>query len=219
MGAAALLATATALANDPPPAWEVSLFRAVNDLPRQAEWLLWPVQQAGMILAVPVGAAILWAMVRHRRPPVALLLYGVFLGWGGTKVIKLIVERARPGAILTEVQLGFDSPASGVGFPSGHAAVAVMLAVVLSPYVSLRLRWLLYTIAGLVCFARVYLGAHLPLDVIAGAAYGVIVGSLLLLTTGIPAARLPQAQLGPDTQSHRGLGGGREHTRPTSAHL
>jgi hypothetical protein len=52
---------------DPPAAWEIEVFRFINDLPRQAEWILWPVQQAGMALAVPVAALVLWFIVRNWR--------------------------------------------------------------------------------------------------------------------------------------------------------
>jgi membrane-associated phospholipid phosphatase len=37
-------------------------------------------------------------------------------------------------------------------------------------------------------FARVYTGAHLPLDVVSGAAIGVVVASCLHLLMGVPLA-------------------------------
>ena len=63
-----VLVVTTVLVLDPPAEWEVSLFRAANDLPRQAEWALWPLQQAGMALAIPAGAIVLFFIVRHWRP-------------------------------------------------------------------------------------------------------------------------------------------------------
>lgn len=188
-GALVVLVLSALAVFDPPSAWERSLFRALNDLPRQAEWILWPLQQAGMALAIPAGAVVLWFLVRHWRPPVTLVLGGIIFGWAAAKVIKEIVGRGRPGAVLADVQYGFDVSQDGFGFPSGHAVVALTLAVVFSPYVPRWLRWVLYVVAGLVCFSRVYMGAHLPLDVIGGAAFGLAVGSAVCLVSGIRAER------------------------------
>jgi len=174
---------------DPPAGWEVEVFRAINDLPRQAEWLLWPLQQAGTALAVPVGAVILWFLVRHWRPPVTLVVGGIAFGWVAPKLIKEWIDRGRPGSMLGDVSLGYDVSVEGLGFPSGHAVVAFTLAVVFSPYVPRRLRWTIYVWAAAVSFSRVYMGAHMPLDVAAGAAFGVIIGSAINLTSGLRRAR------------------------------
>lgn len=170
---------------DPPAAWEIDVFRAVNDLPRQAEWALWPLQQAGMALAIPAGAVVLWFIVRHWRPPATLVIGGIVFGWGVAKVIKQFVGRTRPGSLLDDVSFGFDVPMDGLGYPSGHAVVALTLAVVFSPYLPRWLRWIVYGFAAAVCFSRVYMGAHMPLDVIGGAAFGVIIGSLVNLAAGL----------------------------------
>ena len=192
--AAAVVVAGGIASGTPPPAWEIEIFRTLNELPRQWEGLLWPLQQAGMAMAVPAAAVALWFVVRHWRPPVVLVAGGIVFGWATAKLIKRLVDRARPGNLLEDVRFGFDVPADGLGYPSGHAVVAFTLALVFSPYIPRWLRWVLYGFAFAVCFSRVYMGAHLPLDVVGGAAFGVLIGSAVNLVAGLRRDRVrPEA--------------------------
>jgi membrane-associated phospholipid phosphatase len=102
--------------------------------------------------------------------------------------VKETIERGRPGQLLEEVILRH-APAIGHGFVAGHAATAVALATVASPYLGRPLRVISWSIAGVVCLGRVYVGAHLPLDVLGGAALGWAIGSLVHLALGAPEPR------------------------------
>ena len=63
--------------------------------------------------------------------------------------------------------------------PSGHATNAFAVATVLGHrYPTYRVP--LYALAASVAFARVYLGRHYPSDVLAGAAVGLVVSSVVL---------------------------------------
>jgi glycosyltransferase 2 family protein len=60
----------------------------------------------------------------------------------------------------------------GLGFVSGHSTVAIACAAILSPSLSGRWRVAGYALATPVGLSRVVVGAHLPLDVVGGAALG-----------------------------------------------
>jgi undecaprenyl-diphosphatase len=83
----------------------------------------------------------------------------------------------------------FDIPDRGLGYVSGHSAVAVALATVASPFLGRRARRVAWTLAALVCVARIYVGSHLPFDVVGGAALGWAAGALVLLVFGAPSGQ------------------------------
>ena len=82
-----------------------------------------------------------------------------------------------PGGILHAVTLR-GVTASGLGFPSGHAAVAAALAAGL--YLSRPARRLTWAGVALMSVTRLHVGTHLPLDVVGGAAVGWVVAAIHL---------------------------------------
>ena len=90
-----------------------------------------------------------------------------------TTLIKDTVHRSRP-----DVHTLVAKPHSG-SFPSGHAASSFACAVVLASYAP-RWRVPLYLLAALIAFSRSYVGVHYPLDVLAGAFWGVLLGKAAL---------------------------------------
>ncbi len=68
--------------------------------------------------------------------------------------------------------------ALGRGFVSGHAAVVTALVVVAWPWLNRPGRVACAVLAAAVCLSRVYVGAHLPLDVVGGAALGLAVAGV-----------------------------------------
>jgi undecaprenyl-diphosphatase len=79
-------------------------------------------------------------------------------------------------------------PQSGLGFPSGHAAVAAAMMTAASPHLSPPARGAGWTVVALVATARMYVGAHLPLDVAGGLLLGWTIGSSVRLAPGaVPA--------------------------------
>jgi undecaprenyl-diphosphatase len=68
-------------------------------------------------------------------------------------------------------------------FPSGHATAAFTAAVFLSDHDdALAPVW--YGLAGMVAFSRLYVRMHHASDVIAGAAFGLVLGRVLRRVVG-----------------------------------
>jgi undecaprenyl-diphosphatase len=131
-------------------------------------------------LFVVVG--VLGDLRAKRRYPAAasLTVLSATLGSVFAFLIKNWTDRARPPLAVEDVEPLVATPQSP-SFPSGHAATAFAAATVVAVFHP-RLRVPIYTLAALVALSRVYLGVHFWLDILAGAALGVLVG---LVLTGI----------------------------------
>jgi len=160
------------------PGWERAVFGVVNGLPGFLYPVLWPLQQLGAIGIVPVIAAICLAARRPLRA-VAVTLAGagkLGLEW----LVKATVSRQRPAtSIGADIHTRGDVSRTGESFVSGHAVLVVAVAGIVIPWLPARVRRLAWLPVGLVLFARVYVGAHNPLDVICGAALGSIIAALV----------------------------------------
>lgn len=170
-----------AVASAPPASWEITVFRSINDLSHELELLTWPVQQLGMAVAIPIGAVVLWWLIRSWRKPAILLIAAGALGWGLANMVRGLVGRVRPASLLDQVQLGYDVPGMGHAFPSGHTIVVMTLVIVFAPHVPRAIIIALVGVLVVVGVARIYVGAHMPLDVLAGASFGAGVGALVNL--------------------------------------
>ncbi|MGY1641918.1 phosphatase PAP2 family protein [Geodermatophilus sp. SYSU D00703] len=175
------------------PVFERDVFRLVNDLPATLVPVVWTVMQLGNALAVPAVAG-LAALTRRFRLARDLLVSGL-LAYLAADLVKSLVQRERPGGFLLEVNLP-EGPVGGLGFVSGHSAVAAALATAVVPYVSRRGRRWAWALAWTVALARVYVGAHLPLDVVCGLALGWAIGSLVHFAFGVPRREVRTAPVG-----------------------
>jgi undecaprenyl-diphosphatase len=86
-----------------------------------------------------------------------------------TRLLQDAFQRSRP-----DVHTLVAKPHSH-SFPSGHSSSSFACAVVLASYLP-RWRVPLYLLAALIAFSRSYVGVHYPLDVVAGALWGVLLG-------------------------------------------
>ena len=155
---------------------EQELFRAVNGLPDSLYVPAWFVMQLGTVGAAPVAAAFAWTR-GDRRLAARLLVAGV-ITWGASKVAKRVTQRPRPVVLLQDARVR-GREATGLGFPSGHAGVAVALGIGAWHRLDHRGHLAAATLMPIVGATRVYVGAHLPLDAVSGAALGLTLDALV----------------------------------------
>jgi membrane-associated phospholipid phosphatase len=185
-GGMAVFLTGAALARRPgTSAVETALFRAVNRLPAAVLVPGWPIMQLGSLSGVAAGAV----LAAPTSPATArrTAVWGTAT-WGGAKLLKRVARRDRPDPSIGTLVRG--RAQRGLGYPSGHAAVAVVVASIAGPCLSAPWRRGLRVAALAVGPLRMYVGAHLPLDVAGGIALGLAAGAASrLVGDDGPAAR------------------------------
>jgi len=160
--------------------FDVWMFKAINTRGVRPKWLdiiMWVITQigsVGFIVVLVVAAYVLG------RPRFAIdLTLGTLTLHFVVTLMKAIADRARPFNLLLETKV-IGWKAAGLSFPSGHTTQSFFIATVTINYFRLPLETaiVLYSIALLVGVTRVYLGAHYPRDVMAGAILGLIWGAM-----------------------------------------
>jgi membrane-associated phospholipid phosphatase len=179
-GAVALLVTALAVRRDRVSPGEARVFCAVNGLPDALHAPAWAIMQLGTLGAAPAAAGAAW--LAGEPELAARLLAGGTGTWALSKLVKQVVRRPRPAALLAGTRRR-GREAAGLGYLSGHAGVAVALGAAALPHLGPPGRALAVTAIPVVGLTRVYVGAHLPLDIAGGAALGLVVEALVSRAT------------------------------------
>lgn len=163
-------------------------FFTVNQLARHTTWLHGLMVDYAKYGVVLFGLAIVVAAVVSRRGEARSLAAAVWTGAGTLLALAVnqpighVVGEARPYAAHPSALL-LVSPTTDFSFPSDHAVMAGAVAA------GLLIAWRplgLAVVSGalLMSFARVYVGAHYPGDVIAGLVVGALVVTIGWVVVG-----------------------------------
>jgi undecaprenyl-diphosphatase len=165
---------------------ERAAFHAVNGLPEGLYRPMVAFQYLG-VLAMPLVVAVGALAWRRWRLAAALVLV-VPCKLATERLVKWLVQRERPGTTVGDAVLRGVHPA-GLSFVSGHAIITFAIAGLLGLVLPRRWGVVAFVLAGLNAVARVYLGAHNPLDVVGGAAVGLAIAAALDLVLDVAGDR------------------------------
>lgn len=163
---------------------ERSVFEAINGLQGSLEPPMRLAQFLGVLVVGPIVTIAALVLRRWRLGLAALL---VTLGkLGAERTVWHFVGRQRPGVTEPNAVVRGGTATSGVAFVSGHVILVTALALVITPYLRGAWRFAPWVVVAIVAFARIYLGAHNPLDVIGGIGLGITVGCAANLMVAVP---------------------------------
>ena len=163
--------------------WAFLVFNLRGARTAWLDWIMLGFTQVGSALAALAIGLILFFTGNH------LAAYEFSLGsitlWMVVEFLKALVRRSRPSFRVTKARI-VGLRAIGQSFPSGHTSQAFFTATLLAPYFHAGgwMIFLLYGMALLVGLTRMYVGAHYPRDVLAGAILGSAWGLLGVLVNG-----------------------------------
>lgn len=155
--------------------WETSVFDWIYSWPQFLKPIFIVITQLGNAWFLPVLCLAIW--IWHKKSLAVRLLFSGTTAYLLVQIAKEIIARPRPEFLLDNVAIR-EPFVNGYGFPSGHSAMIMLAGIILWPHVKKQWRWLIPVVVALVGISRIYLGAHLPMDIIGGFAIGFIVAAL-----------------------------------------
>jgi len=125
-------------------------------------------------------AMIIWGGRRGRLAAVMTILAVTLSDQLSSGLLKPLVGRVRPcnALPLDEIRL-LVRQSRAFSFPSSHAANSLSMATVLT-WRYPRFAPLVFAIAAIIAYSRVYVGVHYPFDSVVGALLGFLCGKLAI---------------------------------------
>jgi membrane-associated phospholipid phosphatase len=155
-----------------PPQPFASVVGAVNPLLRPVPLVLVALVLAGWVLASAGGRS-------QRLEVLRALVIACLLSELLAQLMKHLADQDRPLRVIPGLDLhGYPTSPRGNAYPSAHTAVVVAAVCGLWPWMRWPQRVAGVAVAALVACNRIYIGAHWPIDVIGGAAIGLLSGAV-----------------------------------------
>ena len=149
-----------------------SVLAVSNPFLRPVPLLVLAVALVGWVLVAAAG----WA---QRLECLRGLAVAVLVAELLAQALKRIVDQPRPTAVIPGLDVhGYPQDPLGRAYPSAHTAVTVAVVAALWPWTGRPQRAAGLVVAVLVPLNRIYIGAHWPLDVVGGAAVGMVAAAL-----------------------------------------
>ncbi len=118
--------------------------------------------------------------------------------------IKNIVARTRPYEVV-EGLINLVDKQKDFSFPSGHAAHAFAVGVVILIMMPRKIGVPIFVISILMALSRLYIGVHYPTDVIAGATIGTIIAFVSIFIVDIISKKWNKRNLEIEQEEANGL--------------
>ena len=171
--------------------WAFLFFNVRGPRPPWLDWVMLGFTQIGNGIASLTIAPVLF--LAGDRLLAYVLILGTLTLWLLVELVKALTHRSRPFIKLIQTRIvGYR--AGGRSFPSGHTSQVFFMATLMARHfhVSIWGVFLLYATALLVGLTRMYVGAHYPRDVLAGAILGTAWGHLGVIVDGYVLVRIGQ---------------------------
>ncbi len=160
---------------------DLYLFNSINQFAGKWAWL----DYLAMFFAQYFEYFLLLALLlflavnfrKYWRMALEAIVAAVFTRFVLAEIIRWLWFRPRPFIVENFIPLIDQSPKEGA-FPSGHASFYFALSTIVYCY-NKKAGILFYIASFLIVISRVFVGIHWPLDILAGAALGILMGWLL----------------------------------------
>jgi len=132
---------------------------------------------------IPLGLMVILLLVfgkKKGRIAVLLLVLGITLSdQVCNNLLKPLIQRIRPCNVLENIHLLVNCT-KAYSFPSSHA-MNIFTGCILLSYSYRKIRVILFIIAILVSYSRIYVGVHYPFDVLTGVILGIFCAFVILI--------------------------------------
>ena len=162
---------------------DMYLFLTINQISN-------PILNPLFIFITYIGESLFWIFMiillwlKKERKASIHLIYAFVLDSILAFSVKSIFQRPRPPERFPELEVLRTE--YGLSFPSAHSQRVFSGAVILGSFYK-KLRVVLFVLAVVVAFSRIYIGVHYPSDVLIGSINGIIIG---LISLAIPTKKL-----------------------------